>query len=81
MVLWHAVDDEGEVLDMLVARTFCYATDVSNVGLSEILCVRSVLLLTLEFVATDDGELGPCFESFTRPPFLVVGRVVENQIP
>ena len=42
-------------------------------GLSGILCVRLVSLLTLEPFARDDGELGPCLEPFTRRPFPVVG--------
>ena len=49
-------------------------------GLSGILCVRPVSLLTLEPFAKDDGELGPCLEPFSRRPFPVVGCVVENQI-
>jgi hypothetical protein len=59
----------------------CFVTEGGAYrGLSGILCARPVSLLTLEPVAKDDCELGPCLEPFTRRPFPVVGCVVENQI-
>ena len=51
-----------------------------GLGLSGILCVRPVSLLTLEPFAKDDGELSPRFKPFPRRPFPVIACVVENQI-